>query len=66
MCSMLTMKRAYILVQVALLISMYAIPYLLLANVRGISLFMFWTIVTLLVSILGIVWLRVLQEKFEG
>lgn len=65
MCSTPVSRRAYILVQVVMFISMYAIPYLVLANVRDISLFLFWSTITLVVCILSIAWLKILQEKFE-
>lgn len=57
MCSVLKSRKQYVVVQTLLIVAMYALPYTLLADSKDLSLFVLWTAITLLVGVLGVLWL---------
>uniref|UniRef100_A0A7J3XZ83 Uncharacterized protein n=1 Tax=Thermogladius calderae TaxID=1200300 RepID=A0A7J3XZ83_9CREN len=60
------MRRAYTAIQLALLASMIAAPYMLFRETRGGVLLIFWVAVTLLVGSLAIWYLRRVAGCEEG
>jgi predicted lysophospholipase L1 biosynthesis ABC-type transport system permease subunit len=60
------MRRAYTAIQLALLASMIAAPYMLFRETRGGVLLIFWVAVTLLVGSLAIWHLRRVAGCGEG
>jgi len=59
-------KKAYTAIQLALLASMIATPYMLFRETRGGVLLIFWVAVTLLVGSLAIWYLRRVAGCEEG
>jgi predicted lysophospholipase L1 biosynthesis ABC-type transport system permease subunit len=60
------MRRAYTAIQLALLASMIAAPYMLFREARGGELLVFWVAVALLVGSLAIWYLRRVAGCEEG
>ncbi|MEM0325419.1 MAG: hypothetical protein QW733_00060 [Desulfurococcaceae archaeon] len=60
------MKKLLILLQLALIASMYVVPYLFLSSAKDLSLFLFWTAVTVAIGVLCIIWLSSNEKLHVG
>lgn len=60
------MWKVYAAIQFTLLLSLYIVPYFLLYNANDLSLFLYWSIVTILIGILCIAWLSNTRKQHTG
>jgi uncharacterized membrane protein len=49
------MRRLQVVILLALIAGFYFIPYTFLYNTRGLELFMYWTLLTLVIGLLSLI-----------
>lgn len=52
------MRRLQVVILLALIAGFYFIPYTFLYNTRGLELFMYWTLLTLVIGLLSLIVLK--------